>query len=92
MENVSIYFGNGVKITAERMGASEIVALTQPAPAPVPAPVVNRPRAMDTHDNYRVARCIIDKGDRILAIKFIRAQLDLGLKEAKDWVDNNFPR
>jgi hypothetical protein len=85
MQNVTLDFGNGVKITAERMDSSEILALTQP---PTTA---RRALPLDDYTTGRIAGMIVATGERILAIKFVRATLDIGLKEAKQWVDDRFP-
>ena len=34
----------------------------------------------------------MDTGDRIQAIKAVRSDKGWSLKDAKDWVDNNYPR
>jgi len=74
---------NGTIVNIDEASASELQALLS-------TPSTFQP-AFDNHDLHRIATHIVAAGDRILAIKFVRQILNLGLREAKEWVDNRFP-
>lgn len=86
--NVSVTLANGAKITLPEVAPETLRAVVDPAAAPEP-----RQHAYTfADDELRLmveALCAAQR--RIPAIKLVRMLLNLGLREAKAWVDERFP-
>jgi hypothetical protein len=58
-------------------------------------PKIKHPEDALSHFSLMAQREIkraMEDDNRIQAIKAVRSETGMGLKEAKDWVDNNYPR
>ena len=55
-------------------------------------PLANRLNSRDRDELYREVATLCGESRRIPAIKLVRDTLGYGLKEAKAYVDDNFPR
>lgn len=86
--NVSVTLANGAKLNLPEVSPETLRAVVDPTAAPEP-----RQHAYTfADDELRVmAEALCAAQRRIPAIKLVRMLLNLGLREAKAWVDERFP-